>query len=272
MITDKAIRYWDLDGTMMQTIAKWWILDKRDPGKPMLRISQYEGSLILAGFHINDGHQLSYNGLTGWISDEHWQKINRIRKIKHEDIGLSFREFEDFDHIQEQALSLIVHTDRMTSLKDTVDTMHILTARGNKQAHQIILTKLDESLAELGITIEQAHFVNDAATAKFQGDSALRKALHIIETIVGYEIKDNAFVPLQVDAYKESHFYDDEDKNISQCEKINDLISGLFANTAVWLRDEIVDSLKTQERVLYIHQVTTNELNPFQTIEIKIKI
>jgi hypothetical protein len=272
MITDKNLHWFDLDGTLWQSGAMWWLLDKKNPAKYVMRITQHQAVLIQSGFYKKDGVQILYNGMEGWLPQELFQKLVRIKPLKPEEIGISFREFDNFEMINAQAKNLIVHIDRISHLKDSNDVINLLTARGNKEAHTGVLNKLSEELNKVGLKVNQANFVNDHGKCKFTGTTSVRKALHIIESIVGYEIKDNSFIPLEVDRYKKVFFYDDEDKNIDECKSVNTLISGILANTDEWLRNEIIESINSSEQILYINIVNTNVLNPFETTEIKIKV
>ncbi len=266
-----SVHWYDLDGTLWQTPAKWWIVDKNKPDAAIVRISQYEGSLILSGHWRNDGKYLRYNGMDGWLSQEMWEAVNRKRQLRPEDLGISWREFTDSSIIESHAKDLVFHMDRISHLKDSKDAINLLTARGNKKAHQLLLDLLVEQLKELNLSVNESHFVNDPeTTVNIQGSTSTRKCLTILQNMVGYSIENEQFVPKSCDKYDVSHFYDDEDKNIEDCMQIAKYLDSLLEKTMPRLRDTIKEELKSRKPRLVLNLVSTNKLNPFTTTEVEI--
>lgn len=269
---NEIIHWFDLDGTLWNTNSMWWIVDKKDPANALLRISQYEGNLILSGYYKNFGHTVNYNGLTGWLSEETWLKIQRKRKIKAEDLGISYREYQDKHLIEHDAVELIVYIDRIKHLEGTKDIVNILTARGNHESHKNLLGRLQVNLDPLGITINDAYFISDPTIFQMYGTTPEKKMICILEKIVGHKIEDNCFVPLLTDKYDVSHFYDDEDKNIEACKNINHYMRDYLANTQPWLKQRIEEDIARRKPKLVLNIVNTNELNPFDVEEVEVKI
>jgi len=270
--SNKTIRWYDADGTLWSTNAMWWIIDKNNPDKYLLRITQYESSLILSGFYKHDEHAIYYNGMTGWLSTELFNKIQRIKKMSLTDIGISWREYADTDYIEKQTIDLIIHIHRIKHLENTKDVVNILTARNNKKAHINLISLLNTELSKLNINIHDAYFVNDPTVMNVHGSTSFKKMICILEGIVGHKIEDDAFTPILVDKYDESHFYDDEDKNIEECKVINRHLKSFLDKTQPWLKQQIIENIHTRKPKLFLNQVNTNELNPFDTEEIEIKI
>jgi len=270
MTINKEISWVDLDHTLILTDAKWWILDKNNPDQPLLKISQYEGSLIRGGFHKNDDLPIYYNGVKGYLSKQIWEKIQKQKKLTLEDIGVSYREYSDETLINEHLTNCIFYIDRFKSLKD--HDIRILTARGNKDGHQGLITLLDEKMSQAGLKLNESIFVNDPKQIQFGTNSAEKKLLVIIEKIVGYKILDSEFCHVVTDSYNISNFFDDEDINISTCKDINKFIRFLLSNTEQWLQEKIRLDLNNRKPILRTHLINSNEMNPFYTEEIKIEI
>ena len=130
---NEIIHWFDADYTLWDTNAKWWIISKKNPSKPIIRITQYEGYLILSGHYSKDGHNIYYNGKEGWLSDDIWLKTQRTKAIDIEDIGISFREYLDPELIEKQYKNLIIHIDRIQHIAGKKDIINLLTARGNRK-------------------------------------------------------------------------------------------------------------------------------------------
>lgn len=270
MEINKQIHWFDLDGVLINTDAKWWIVDKLNPGKPLIKISQYDGALILSGFHRADNIFIQYNGHDGYMSKDMYLKIQKIKNIEPENLGFSWREFSDSKLIQNQASNLKINTIYIQHLKNSSEIINILTARGNKEAHILILNKLKDALEPLKVTLNDDIFVNDISQQNILGSSASRKSQHILQNIIGYKIEVDKFVPIKCDKFDTSYFYDDEDKNIEECCLINVLLSNLLEKTMPLLKDIIIKDIKIRKPKLYVNLVTTNETNLFQTKEIDI--
>lgn len=266
------IHWFDLDGTIWSTDAMWWIIDKNDPANYIIKISQHEGSLILAGFHKNDGHKITYNGHEMWISKDVWAKIQRKKSIKAEDIGVSWREFSDSILIEKQAENVEFHLHRIHHLCDTNHTINLLTARGNKKAHDLLLTKLNQELDKINVNVNKSFFTSDPLSVQIAGNTPMKKAMIMLQFIVGYQIKDAEFVPLQLEAHQNTYFYDDEDKNIEAAINMNNYLRELLTNTQPWLKDKIISKVNEHNPCLYANLVSSNELNPFETTKVDIKI
>ena len=264
------IHWFDLDGVLWQIDAKWQIIDKNDPGNYILRISQYEGALLQAGFYKNDGHYVQYNGADGWLSKDLWDKIQSKKQITENDLGYSWREFNDTAIIEKQADNVTFYINTIEHLKGTKDTVNLLTARGNKDAHELLLNKLNRELEKLNIFVEKAFFVNDPKSIDFVGNTSTKKTLCILQNAIGYMIEENRFVPKQCDKYDESHFYDDEEKNIEAAMCINKFYEMLLENTMPALKDKILEDSKKRSPKLFVNLVSSNSLKPFESKKVDI--
>lgn len=264
------INWFDLDGVLWITDAKWWIVDKKNPDKHIIKISQYEGSLIVSGFYKKDNLFIHYNGLDGWLSKELYDKILKIKDISIENIGFSWREFNDSYLISKQLNSLKINMTPLAHINPKIDIVNILTARSNKNAHIELLNKLENELKNKDLFINDSIFVNDINNISIQGNSSVKKCLYILQNIIGYKIDGNKFVPIKCQDYNISNFYDDQDFNINECDNINKYLSMLLDKTMKSLKDLIISDIFERKPILNVHLVTTNELNPFTSKEIKI--
>lgn len=270
-MTNETIHWYDLDGTLWDTDAKWWIINKKNPSTYILRIPSYVGSLILSGHYSSQGHKIYYNGLNGWLPQDLWNKIHQ-RNINIEDVGISFREFSDVDLIEKQAENLIFYIDRIKHLSGTKDIINLLTARSNRKTHDALVDKLHTNLEPHNIYINDAVFVNDPTHIKFVGTIADKKMICILQNIIGYEINSKEILPIATDKYNNTFFYDDDETNINTCKEINKLLIRLLENTVPWLKQNIIEDLHTRKPKLYLEQVTTNELNPFIETIVNIEV
>ena len=275
----KKIVWLDLDNTLWQTNAKWWIINKENPEKHLLRISQEEGYLFTSGKYLKDNHEINYNGIQAWLSNDVFNKIQKIKKLKNEQLGISFREFNDISFLEKQSENLVILINNVKHLNNhsSDTTIALLTARGNKKGHTVLLNKLKSSLKEhkININIDKIYFINDLETLRHDGNTPEKKCLIILEHIIGYKIENNMFIPLKQEKYDDISFYDDEEYNINAINIISNTLKNILNNTKTkssYLVDEILSNFKNKKISIETNLVSTNLENPFITNKFNLEI
>lgn len=258
----------DLDGTLWETNARAWIIDKQYPEYPIIKLTGHEFNLIAKGNYIDDDNRIYYNGFEGWLSNEQLTKIKQKKPIDIDRIGLSTREYNSIEFIVNQKNGIKFHTNRFTDLTNKIT---ILTARGNKNAHKPLLEQLNNELSKIGMEIEDSVFIYDVNEFKYNniGDTSVKKLIKLIQSLIGFEIHNNKFVPIQTEEFDIVHFYDDEDKNIEICKDINKFIIEYYNNSSNIVKNRIKEK-KFHNKKLITNLVTTNKMNPFIIDEVAI--
>ena len=277
----KTIEWYDLDGVLWHTGAKWWVIDKNEPNIPIIKITQEEGYLCTNYVYLKDDLKIFYNGIEGYLSKDIFSKIQKVKKIELEDLGLSFREYNDISFLTKQSENMIILFKNIEHLHnhDENTTIALLTAHGNKKGHDILLTKLKDTLKDnkLNINIDKIYFINDEDTLRHVGSTPEKKALIILEHIIGYRIKKFNFIDTIQEKYDKSILYDDESANIEQLKNINVLLQKILGNTKksnLNLYNKIIKYIKDNKKNIIIETnlVTTNTVNPFITTNIDLNI
>jgi hypothetical protein len=255
--------FFDLDYTLWETDGKVWLIDKNNPSTFLKKLTKNESELILHGYHKNENLQIYYNGITGYISSKIFNELQKKKKtLKVEDIGLSYREFADPKLLQEQTKNLILNVHNIAHLENKI--INLLTARGCEKSHISLLTKLNELLSEYDITVDKRYFVNDKTSVDIKGDVHEKKALILLQHLIGYKITHNYFEPIIVDSYNDVYFYDDEDLNIIACQNINKYLKNVLDKTQPWIVEKIKSKVKLKKLQLHLNKVTSNKVNPFE--------
>ena len=60
--------FFDLD-TILRIDNKVWIIDKKNPNNPIMKISQSDFNLIKKGVYKSQNSQLYFNGVNYWIPE-----------------------------------------------------------------------------------------------------------------------------------------------------------------------------------------------------------
>lgn len=260
-------KFIDIDYTLWDDNAKWWIIDKNDPSKCIKKINTNEVLLILSNFHINDDIPIYYNGIEGYISKDLYNSIYAKKRIDPVNIGLSDREFKDPDYIQKQLENFIAYSKQLDIYNDK-DDYYLITKRGNKKAHEELLNNIAE---ELKINIIDEYFINDNEQTTNAGSIDERKILILLQHLIGYEINMNKIDSLLIKKYKTIDYYTDN-INLEQYININNTLKVLLENSPYFIQEKIKSYLKLNEVYLNINILTSNTLNPFKVTKIKITV
>lgn len=230
---NKIIHFFDLDSTLWNLASKWWIVAKSNPSEPLIRITQEEGAHCLSGHYKKDNLFVEAQ-YPIWISASMWEEIQNLNSnIKLNDLDLRFDEFSERKHLDFQAEHMYYYLDNIKHLIRHNDTIGLLTARGGKTNHDLLLKKLRDVLWDEGVHIEdrKIYFVNDPSLKRLHSSSSELKACILAEHLLGYKIYVDGFRKEQQDLYDEVHFYDDEWKNIETCNDINKIVKKYLSLT-----------------------------------------
>lgn len=265
------IHFFDLDHTLWETPYHIWVIDKKEPYKYILKLTPLEFSNIENGFYKHFNFEIKYNGKSFFISKDLYEKIQKIKKINIIDLGISFRELHEEEFINNNPMYINwQYINHLINRKD----IHIalLTGRYKQEKYEKLLNKLRIILKERGLEIFKIYFVGELKNS----DSVIanNKAKIILEHLTGLKIEDQRFVEKLQDDYTDIHFYDDLWLNFNKMNNLNNLFYKTLENTKTnkVLYDRIVDRLKENDLNLINYLVSSNELNWFETYELKLQL
>ena len=266
---NNIIHFFDLDGTLWSVNTNAWVIDKRKPGVPLLKLKESELKLILAGVYINEEVYFEYNGEIYWVGKKLFARIKKLRpNIEMEDLGISFYEklnpkyYDNMKFFKENIRHLI--DDKNTDIG-------ILSARFNDEKDKNLLNSLKKELEDIGLSISKFFYVGDFYAPNINTKLSTRKANILLEHLVGFHIQDDRFIPLKQDLYREVYFYDDEPSNIDVANNVQEFLNGYLINTEEEVYNRIIKNIKEKHSALYTNLITNNSLNRFKTTEIKLK-
>ena len=250
-----SIHFFDLDGVLWKTDAHWWIVDKNNPQKPIMRITQEEGSKCISG----DWKEYGYH-ITGiydaWLSEEMYKKTNKYGLLN---LDLRFDEFNVKKYLSKQLKNIEFYIDNIIHLSNLTDKVAILTARGSKDNHITLLDKLSNTLINNNINLsDKIYFVNDNNKKRLIGSSAYLKANILLEHLVGFKINENGFFDEQ-DEFDKVTFYDDEWKNIETSLNLKNILLDVLSKSDTKYQKEVNKRLKNN-KVLISNFITEKGL------------
>ena len=265
---NNTIHFFDLDGTLWSVKTNAWVIDKKKPGVPIIKLKDSELKLILAGVYINEETYFEYNGEVYWVGKDLMRRIKKIKpNVEMEDLGISYYEklnpkyYENMKFFKENIRHLV---------EDESFDIGILSGRFDDDKDKNLLNSLKKEFADIGLEISKFYYVGDYYYPNLNVSMTTRKANVLLEHLVGFHIDKDKFVPLKQDFYKEVYFYDDEPMNIDVANNMQEYLDGYLINTDEEVYNRIIKIIKERKPVLYTNLVTNNSLNRFKSTEIKL--
>lgn len=266
---NNTIHFFDLDGTLWSVKTNAWIIDKKKPGVPILKLKDSDLKLILAGVYINDDIYIEYNGEIYWISKELYDRIKKVKpNINTKDLGISYYEKLNPKYYD----NMVFFKNNIRHLVDNSEPsdIGILSARFSDEKDKKLLITLKDELKNISLDINKFYYVGDYYYPNVNIKMSTRKANVLLEHLVGFHINKDKFVPIKQDLYREVYFYDDEPNNIYIANDIQEMLDNYLINTDDEVYNRIIKNIKEKQPTLYTNLITNNSLNRFKTTKIKL--
>ena len=259
----KEFHFFDLDHTLWEMENYAWVIDKNKPEIPLVKITLNELLMIKKGFYRNDNLKINYNGQEFYISKQLMDKIQKKKIVGINNLGISYIEMTSPEYINTTKTTFLTKNIMHLIGRDDIKII-ILTGRNNRQKHEKVLNLLRLKLQEMGLEIFKIYFIGDEMKIENDEEISYRKAVVLLEHMVGIKTEDNTFVPLKQDFSNSIYFYDDEIQNINSANNIQSIFDKIYRNTTNEdVKKIIIDRIKNMNLTLCTNLVGTNEINRF---------
>ena len=261
---NKSIHFFDLDDTLINTHAKLVVISKEEPQTVIYRINNDEINFLKSNYKKYD-LEVNYNGNTWYLNPKIWDDIKRIKKDIHlSDLGISFREFDDKEYFKKQLETTTYMFSNLEHLKSFKCDIGIITAKQNKEAFKENLEVIKNKIKLLiDKDIQKIYFINDIDDNNNSDITAYRKAIILLEHLIGFKIKLGSFNELKQTPYESVFLYDDNKNNISMVDNIQNIFEEVLSNTNIDIKQEIVERGNNNKLYYTSCFITENRLNPF---------
>lgn len=257
--------------TLITTNSKVWIVDKLNPNEPILRIPKSEFNLIKKGIYRKDGMKFEISGEIYWMSEDLINKIKikcKNKKLDISNLSFSMQEFMNKDIIESNDFT--IHLEHIQHLKNTNDDIYIICSKNTKNNYELIISKLEEKLEEIGLKIKNFYFISETFYNRNEDDINNKKVKLLTQHLVGFKTEGDKFSHTEITRYDTISFYDDEDRVIELAKNVNNVLQFLLSNSEELVKERIKEVIKNNECVLIINKVTFNKVNLF--IQTKIQL
>lgn len=264
--------FFDLD-TIIRIDNKVWIIDKKNPNNPILKISQSDFNLIRKGIYRSHNQRLSLNGTNYWFPEEIMNQIKiKSKRIKFDlsNLGFSMQEFSNSEIIKD--LNYEINLDLFSHIKNTTDHIYIICSKNNKRNYEIIIEKIEDKLHDLGLEIKNYYFISETFYNRNQDDITFKKVRILLQHLVGYKTEGDKFIDEEIENYDNIYYYDDDIDSVNLSTTLNDFFKVVLDNTDKTVSGEITKKLKGEENHLYVNYVSPNVVNRLQTKKVLLQV
>lgn len=270
----KHVHMFDIDAAAWVPGAMWWVVDKEQPDKYVIRLAPDEGALVVSGFHKKQQLHVQYNGKDGWLSGNIYDRIQRKRKMPLVRIGISDREFLDGDAGDDLARAAgIAAALTAAGLDPAADHEVVLLTAHADDGHGVLLQELKKRLSPLPGDFGVRLRVQTCAGSTRSKKGATNAIMHVyeaLERVVGLRVEADAFSAVDAGPCDLVRFYTEDTEQLEALFAANMLLRRLYGSSDDAIKQELRAKLSDDAKVLRVMQLATNRANPFRISDVEV--
>jgi hypothetical protein len=261
--------FFDID-VLIKTDSNVWIVSKTKPSIPIIKINQSDFNLIKNGVWLNNGQKIKVNGRDYWFSNE-LAELLKIKTIKSNNdmssLSFSMQEFMNPDILDK--VNFEIFNINFEHLKNTKDDVYIICSKNTKRNSDLLIKKLEEKLAELGITVKNYYYITETFFNRNEDDISFKKTRLVLQHLIGLKTEVDKFIQEEISKYDTIEFYDDSKRSLYDVENINDTLKLIISNSDEEIKELVNNRLKDNISVV-VNKVTFNKVNKIISKTIKL--
>jgi len=258
--------------TLIQISGKVWIVSKRNPNTPILKIDQSDFNLIKKGVWKTTGTPIKISDTNYYITNDLFESIKikcKKMNLNITDLSFSMQEFMNPDIIKDLDIKII--KEHLVYLKNSPDDIYIICSKNTKLNIQPTIKKLEEYLMELGLSVKNYYFISETFYNRNEDKIAHKKIKVLLQHLIGLKTDNDQFTDEEITQYDEVFFYEDDISTIKLTKISNDILKFLFDNSTDEIKGKINECLN-KDLILNLNEVTYNKVNLFKVDRIKLTI
>lgn len=268
----KSAHFFDID-SLVRVENKAWIIDKKNPKVPLLKISKSDLHLIENGIYRSQNNKIEFNGKTFWLPTNLYNKIKvkaKNSRTNLDNLAISLQEF--YNKLAIDELDFEFNLETILSLKNTQPNIYIICSKQTKKNYSSIVEKLEEELLTQGLKIKGFYYISDSFYNIDDDEIKFKKIRLLIQHLVGYKTSGTQFINQEITHYPEIYLYDDQLDTLDLGKKLNPLLNFLFQKTRVGLKDVIKENIEEFRPYLIINKVNSNQYNRIETSKVILEL
>lgn len=259
-------------GIILDLKLKPWLVSKKDPNIPLLKIEPYDFNLFKSGIYKSHNNKIIFNGEVFWLSTDFMNKVKVYTKNNNIDISslaISMQEYLNSDIIKDIEYDL--NMDIFKKVINTKDDIYIFCSKNTKSNYSTQILSLNERLSKIGLSIKNYYSLSETFMNTNSDDISYLKVKILIQHLIGLKTLDGIFIDHVIDRYDEILYYDDSISSIELSKKINFVLENLLIKTDNFIKLKVKDIIKQNNILLYVNEFTYNKVNRFKETMIKIE-
>jgi hypothetical protein len=264
--------FFDID-TLVKVEGNAWIVDKRNPKVPIMKISKSDLHLLENGIYRKQGNKIEFNGRTFWLPTELYNQIKIKAKLFKTDLAnlaISLQEFYNKSVVEE--LKFEFNLETLLTLKNTQPEIFIICSRQTKKNYEVIVEKLKEELLKNGMKVKSFYYISDTFYNIDDDTIRFKKLRLFLQHLVGFKTSGQAFSSEEITQYSKVYYYDDQIDTLQLEVEVNPMLNLLYSNTRSGIKDLIKENIKDFEPQLIINKINDNFYNRLETTKVILEI
>jgi hypothetical protein len=261
--------FYDISTLIYVESGNAWVVDKKNPNIPIMKISKSDLRLMQSGIWKSQGNKIEFNGKIFWIPTDIYNQIKIKTKIvgaNFANLAISLQEFLNPEIISNNDFRL--RTENIMDLKNKVEDIYLICSKLTKKLWEPFIEKLMEKLEEEGIKIKNYYYISDHPIHWENDDTQYKKLRLLIQHLVGYKTDGQKFSDEKIDRYSRVNYFDTELDTLTLESKINPLLNFLIQNSPEGFKSIIKEDLKDFKPKLTINRISDNDYNRLDSVNV----
>ena len=263
--------FFDIE-TILVNDSKVWIVDKKYPKLPIMKIEQSDFNLIRNGIYKPQGNKVTFGGQNYWLPNDIIGSLKvkcKLNKTDFSSLVFSLREFMDDEIID--TINYDLNIDNIFHLKNTTDDIYFICSENTKNNYEKIIKKIEKKLEDNGLSIKKYYFISETFYSRNTDEIAYKKIRLILQHLLGLKTEGDKFIEEEIEKYDNVYFYDTDLPTIKLGIDVNKLLELIISNSEPTIKSKIKEELKNINHYLFVNLVSPNKINKFSTTKVKIE-
>jgi hypothetical protein len=254
---------------ILESESKPWIIDKRNPNIPIIKIDKHDFNLFKSGIYKSQGNKISFNGTIFWLSNDFMNRLkvkSKQYKVDISNLAISMQEFLNKDLVENVPFELKL--DLFSNIINTNDDIFIICSKNTKENFEKQIQKFESNLKEMGLMVKKYYFISETFYNRDLDDISYVKSKIILQHLLGLKTEVDKLTNDKIDEYNSITLYEDDLKSITMSKNINSILEKMLIKTDNNVKLSVKETLKNNEKILIIKEYTHNRSNRFNEYQI----
>jgi hypothetical protein len=254
---------------ILESESKPWIIDKRNPNIPIIKIDKHDFNLFKSGIYKSQGNKISFNGTIFWLSNDFMNRLkvkSKQYKVDISNLAISMQEFLNKDIVENIPFELKL--DLFSNIINTNDDIFIICSKNTKENFEKQIQKFESNLKEMGLMVKKYYFISETFYNRDLDDISYVKSKIILQHLLGLKTEVDKLTNDKIDEYNSITLYEDDLKSITMSKNINSILEKMLIKTDNNVKLSVKETLKNNEKILIIKEYTHNRSNRFNEYQI----